>query len=763
MTKIQYNAARATENPYLGPAQSIGYLKTNGQNVVDSATGQAVRLVGANWHGAESDTKVPGGLWARNWRDMMDEMADSGLNVLRIPISPAILEKAAITDGIRWDINPDLEGLNGLGVLDRIVEHAGDLGMRIVIDMHRITPGVGKQESGLWFSGSYSEDDLVRDWQTIAKHYAGDPTVIGFDLFNEPSGRSLDPHRVAHWADGPAVSDWHRAAERLGDAVHEVNPDALILVEGVHVDDGKWYWVGGNLKGAADDPIRLKLDDKLIYSPHDYPYSVQNVPWLKNASVTDMKQNFQKHWGYLAETGKAPVMIGETGARFAAYSDTYYFEALIDYLESVRDDPDGGIGLTWWTWGVNSGDTAGLLDNWYSVNQERLGYVQRVAGKLMPVDDEANARVHAAEMTFTFEHTNNSDRERVFAYTTRNGSAKDGSDFVGESGFIRLAAGETKAEIDIKILSDALANEGSENFWIDVNYLGGKVFHSMEGIIVDGEIAAPAPSPSPSPSPSPIPEPMPSPTLVMPDMLADPDAQQVYHLRDSRLVLQADAQDDGSVLFVASFRTWGGTINDVMGNNWRLRFEGLSELDYDLDVHDLVNVTVKGGDALVFDTDESRIEGLREMRFAFEMDLPKLSLDWAATGVNASGTALAGLADSAGPLQVEFDIEQSWASGDMLGVVTVTNVSDRTIRDWDLTIDADGFDFVRSKVHNAYITSSDGGETLDIQPFGWGAELSAGESYKFSFNGVIDHDAANVPAPEGFAQSILEQLNVELI
>src|ERR1019366_7705869 len=43
--------------------------------------------------------------------------------------------------------------------------------------------GVG---SGYWHTSAYSSQSWVNDWVTLAKRYAGNPTVIGFDLRNEP-------------------------------------------------------------------------------------------------------------------------------------------------------------------------------------------------------------------------------------------------------------------------------------------------------------------------------------------------------------------------------------------------------------------------------------------------------------------------------------------------------------------------------------------------------------------------------------------------
>ena len=150
-------------------------------------------------------------------------------------------------------------------MLDQIIDYAGQDGMRVILDHHRSTAGAGTSENGLWYNSQYSEDQWVADWQMLANRYKDNPTVIGFDLHNEPYNGT--------WGGGGAT-DWARAAERAGNAVLQENPDLLIFVEGVGTYQGQSYWWGGNLMGVKDRPIVLDVPDRVVYSPHDYPNSV---------------------------------------------------------------------------------------------------------------------------------------------------------------------------------------------------------------------------------------------------------------------------------------------------------------------------------------------------------------------------------------------------------------------------------------------------------------------------------------------------------
>jgi hypothetical protein len=377
---------------------------------------------------------------------------------------------------------------------------------------------------------------------------------------------------------------------------------------------------------------------------------------------------------------------------------------------------------------------------------------------MLPVDGEAAARVESRTMTFTFVQTNNSDKERVFSYETRSGSATEGKDFVGETGFIRLDKGQTRAEIDIAILNDADFSEGDESFFIDVSYLGGKVFQTFEGVIEEGGPGGGVDTFTPEPV-------VVEPPIKMPGKLESPDGSRVYNLRDSQVTLEAEAQDDGGMSFVGTFKVWGGkSLGETLGD-WKLRLEGLENLMHNASADEVFRVSARGDDALIFDPRDGRIAGLKEVDFSFELDVAKMSVDWrAVAGTTASGEALAGAkASGSGGLAVSFEIEDIWKSGEMRGSVTVTNVSDARIDDWSLEIAGEGFDFVADRIHNVYATTADGGDAIVVNPRGWQDDLKAGESYKFGFNGIVDPGSMGTVASDAFVQTILDTLSFELI
>jgi len=335
------------------PTSVSGYLHTEGNRILDDQN-RPVTLRGVNWFGMETNTYCPHGLWIRSVDSMLDQIQSEGYNCLRLPFSNELLRSSSKPNGINYSQNPDLQNLSGLEILDRVIAKAGKRGLRVILDRHR--PNSGAQ-SALWYDASCSEEQWLSDWELLARRYAGNSTVMGCDLHNEP-------HDPATWGDGNPATDWRLAAERAGQRILTVNPHLLILVEGVSQSGGSSYWWGGNLRGAASAPVRLPVSGRLVYSPHDYPASVFPQAWFGTPEYPgNLARLWDQHWGYLARTGTAPVLLGEFGTRYVTESDKKWLNTLVPYLR------ESGIHSTYWCWNPNSGDTGGLLlDDWQTLD-----------------------------------------------------------------------------------------------------------------------------------------------------------------------------------------------------------------------------------------------------------------------------------------------------------------------------------------------------------------------------------------------------------
>lgn len=349
----------------LGGKPSLkGPLSTEGATIVDQ-NGQEVVLTGVNWFGLETDAYAPHGLWERNWEDMLDQIEDSGFNTIRLPYTNELFEPGS-TPGkaIDYSLNPDLKGLSGLDLMDRIVEGATDRGLMVLLDRHRPT---AEAQTALWYNEQVSEKEWISDWVMLAEHYRDNPLVIGADLHNEPRGE-------ATWGDGSPRTDWRLAAERAGNAVLKANPNWLIVVEGIETVDNEYYWWGGNLSGAKEAPVRLSDQDQLVYSAHDYGPGVWEQSWFNTPDFPEnLPELWHKRWGYLQESGTAPVLMGEFGGESVDPKDTegVWQRKLFSYLK------ENEMSYTYWSWNPNSGDTGGVLtDDWKTVDQAKLDLIR---------------------------------------------------------------------------------------------------------------------------------------------------------------------------------------------------------------------------------------------------------------------------------------------------------------------------------------------------------------------------------------------------
>jgi endoglucanase len=359
----------ALEFPVIEPLQAsrcanAGYLRASESALLNERNEQVV-LAGINWFGFETDFFAPLGLNRRRLGDLLDQVADLGFNTIRLPFSNQLLERGHAPRGIDYELNPELAGLSGIDLLDKVIEAASDRCLKVILDRHR--PEASAQSS-LWYTRGVSEDRWIADWRMLASRYLANDTVIGFDLHNEPSGS-------ATWGSGDLSTDWRLAAERAGNSILEVNPMLLIIVQGVQDQAGRHYWWGGNLVGARGSPVRLSVPGRLVYGPHDYGPGLHAQPWFTNADFpSNLPDVWDQFWGYLQKDRIAPILVGEFGG-LAKPGDpeTEWQSTLIDYVQRNR--------LSYCYWALNPDPVSPgglLLADWTTADPVKLSLLQPI-------------------------------------------------------------------------------------------------------------------------------------------------------------------------------------------------------------------------------------------------------------------------------------------------------------------------------------------------------------------------------------------------
>ncbi len=444
------------------------WLHAEGSKLYD-ANGNQVWLTGANWFGFNCTENCAHGLYATDIDAFLKTVGEHGINLIRMPISTELLvswmrgtpdpvssvnagyepptdqvgEDGTVTKaGTYVNTNKDFvkeDGKtlkNSMEIFDVIMQKMKDYGLKVMIDVHSPAEHNSGHNYNLWYYTSAASDgdtmaigaasgekitwDMWKDSVTwLAEKYSNDDTIIGYDLKNEPHGKrgysgNKCPEDIAKWDNSTDQNNWAYSATECGNSILDVNPNALIFIEGVEqypktekgytydtadiwqapADQSPWYgaWWGGNLRGVKDYPIDFgssSRNSQIVYSPHDYGPSVYNQTWFDKDFTTQtlLDDYWYDTWAYINDQNIAPLLIGEWGGHMDGGKNQKWMELLRDYMINNH------INHTFWCLNPNSGDTGGLLgydfstwdDDKYSLFEPSLWQTQE-SGKYISLD-----------------------------------------------------------------------------------------------------------------------------------------------------------------------------------------------------------------------------------------------------------------------------------------------------------------------------------------------------------------------------------------
>ncbi|WP_298529338.1 cellulase family glycosylhydrolase [uncultured Ruminococcus sp.] len=421
------------------------WLHVNGNAEVVDMNGNPVWMTGVNWFGYNAGRQVFDGVWSKNMHSMLNQIADHGFNLLRVPMSTQILLQwknhgpdtgsgvGQVNMMVNAYENPELTvegGVDGQGqytlmysfdIWNKAVEWCRENGMKIMIDIHSATTAAMGHQVPVWYDENFSEDDWLEALSWFCDYYKDDDTIIAIDLKNEPHGKPEEGN-FAKWDDSKDANNWKYAAEKGAMACLEQNPNLLIMVEGTecypdferggdwsspavdyaHYDEpslifGAWW--GGNLRGVKDHPVDIgKYNKQIVYSPHDYGPLVWKQKWfyMEDPSKTFSRETllddyWRDSWAYLIEEKRYPLLMGEWGGFIDEEHDPtgenkHWMQELRDYMI------DKHIHHTFWCFNENSGDTGGLVyDDFGKWDEEKYAFVKEALwqtedGKFISLD-----------------------------------------------------------------------------------------------------------------------------------------------------------------------------------------------------------------------------------------------------------------------------------------------------------------------------------------------------------------------------------------
>lgn len=384
-----------------------GFLSTSGSQIV-SRNGRKVRIAAIGWNGTDGRPgAAPDGLARVSYKTVLQSIVAAGFNTVRIPWTDAGLDTPldGYSDKLGWihtqlnedlvaDTTPDARGhyrhVTLIQLLEKVVAYAGQIGLKVILDHHSNEGTAGQQQNGLWFdlgpgtngtdgiiTGTVTAETFKMNWVRVARTFAGNATVIGFDLDNEPNGES---GKITWGGGGP--TDIKAMCEQVGAAIQDVNPDALIICPGPLFYqppptesgmDARWATPAGNLSAAGTKPVKLPVPNKLVYTVHEYPDEVSDITRYGHAEFgPDYIDRLNRSWGYLVRDNIAPVWIGEMGTSLRTSGQRAWADTLLGYMNGAYGKQGGPtfrgdqqpIGGCWWLIGPSNDPPFGLQTEW---------------------------------------------------------------------------------------------------------------------------------------------------------------------------------------------------------------------------------------------------------------------------------------------------------------------------------------------------------------------------------------------------------------
>ena len=371
------------------------WLHAEGSRLYDM-NGNEVWLTGANWFGFNCSENCVHYLWSADVDDVLQEVADRGINVIRFPISSELLVSwmegtpnpvSSVSGNAdpAFTINPDFVLEDGktlkdsMQIFDIIMQKCKKYGIKAFVDIHSPHSDNSGHNYNLWYGkAGVTTEVWIETLVWLAEKYKNDDTLIGYDLKNEPHGKGQEGVEAAKWDGSTDENNWAYAATKCAEAILDVNPNALIFVEGVEQSmsgamEGDYWgmpdrrdnspyigaWWGGNFRGAREYPIVPKQGtSQIVYSPHDYGPSVYAQTWFDKdfTEQTLLDDYWYDTWAWINAEDVAPELIGEWGGHMEG-DNLKWMLLLRDYM--IKNH----INHTFWCLNTNSGDTGGLWDS----------------------------------------------------------------------------------------------------------------------------------------------------------------------------------------------------------------------------------------------------------------------------------------------------------------------------------------------------------------------------------------------------------------
>lgn len=230
-------------------------------------------------------------------------IAEQGANTIRLPFN-----YKSFTDEDYMGLTGEQDGF---ARVDRLVEWCKKHGLYLILDMHDCPGGqtgdnIDNSYGYPWlFESEVSQQRLCDIWRQIARHYRNEPTILAYEIMNEP---------IAHYFKDDLArlnAKLEPLYKRATKTIREVDKNHVIMLGGA-----QW---NGNFEPFTD----WTFDTNIMYTCHRY------------GGDSDQKA-YQSLIDFRDRTG-LPMYMGETG-----HNSDEWQTAVAEMLER------NNIGYTFW-------------------------------------------------------------------------------------------------------------------------------------------------------------------------------------------------------------------------------------------------------------------------------------------------------------------------------------------------------------------------------------------------------------------------------
>ncbi|HVZ16942.1 MAG TPA: glycoside hydrolase family 5 protein [Terriglobales bacterium] len=200
----------------------------------------------------------------------------AGFNAVRVPIHYALF---------------DADDAEGFQLVDDLLDWCRAEHLYVILDLHAAPGGqtganIDDSAGYPWlFKSPQEQDHLIAVWQRIAKRYGNNPTVLGYDLLNEP----IPPFPALE----PLTASLEPLYKRVVMEIRKIDPNHIMFLGGANWDSN--FSVFGK-----------PFDSNVVYTFHKY--------WTKTTdnSVIQPYLDFRERYD-------VPIWLGESGENTDAW------------------------------------------------------------------------------------------------------------------------------------------------------------------------------------------------------------------------------------------------------------------------------------------------------------------------------------------------------------------------------------------------------------------------------------------------------------